>query len=484
MIATIRPTLLRRTAPKPFSVVSALLATFLVAGCSPDASTAPSAPVSAMSRESGSLDVRLRNALRGSGFTGQVGLTLEARLGRPIDRELAELGRMLWFDPIMGLKDDNSCGGCHSPTNGFGDTQPIAIGIDNNGIVGPDRRGPRNQRRSPMAINTAFFPTLMWNSRFFSRSGDPFDNSLGFTFPPPEGNSLSHLSHLLQAQAFIPPTERTEAAGFDVPGNSDALRQAVLDRLNGNSAYRELFARAFADVRNGGPITFDHFGRAIAEFEFTLVFANAPIDRFARGDSEAMTESQKAGALLFFRRAGCVGCHAVAGRSSEMFSDFRQHVAGIPQVTPSLTNVTFDGPGANEDYGLEQVSGRPADRYLFRTSPLRNVALQPAFMHNGAFTTLEDAVRYHLDARSQGPAYTTAALAPDLQGPTGPIEPVLRRLDPLLRRRVVLSEEEFTQLVDFLREGLLDPAARPTELGGLVPSTLPSGRPGFRFQFP
>src|SRR5438477_3402400 len=86
-----------------------------------------------------------------------------------------------------GLHSDNACAGCHSPTNGFGDTQSIAIGIQNNNLVGRNRFGPRNQRRTPMAANTAFFPALMWNERFFAVSGDPFDNSGGFVFPPPEG---------------------------------------------------------------------------------------------------------------------------------------------------------------------------------------------------------------------------------------------------------------------------------------------------------
>ena len=51
----------------------------------------------------------------------------------------------------------------------------------------------------------------------------------------------------------------------------------------------------------------------------------------------------------------------------------------------------------DEDFGAEQVTADPADRYEFRTSPLRNVALQPAFFHNGAFTRLEDAIAHHLD---------------------------------------------------------------------------------------
>ena len=134
----------------------------------PDHITGVPGPALSVASKDG-LDAELQAHLAALGFTGRVASTLEARLGRRIDHQLADLGRMFWFDPIRGLNDDNTCGGCHSPTNGFGDTQPIAIGIDNNGIVGPGRTGPRNQRRTPMVINTAFYPTLMWNSRFFAR---------------------------------------------------------------------------------------------------------------------------------------------------------------------------------------------------------------------------------------------------------------------------------------------------------------------------
>jgi cytochrome c peroxidase len=335
-----------------------------------------------------------------------------------------------------------------------------------------------------MAINTAFYPTLMWNSRFRALSGDPFDNSQGLEFPAPEGTSLSHLPHLLTAQAFIPPTERVEAAGFDVPGDNLALRDSVVNRLNATPEYRRLFGMVFGDIKAGAPITFDHVGQAIAEFEFTQVYANAPIDRYARGEWNALTASQKRGAVAFFGSAGCVRCHQVAGRSNEMFSDFEQHVIGVPQVVPTLSNMVFDGPGANEDFGLEQVTGNPDDRYLFRTSPLRNVALQPAFMHNGAFVRLEDAIRHHLDAVTSATAYAPTLLDSDLQGPLGPIAPVLDRLDPLLQQSILLSDQEFQDLVSFVRDGLLDPAARPSQLRRLIPERLPSGMAGLTFQMP
>jgi cytochrome c peroxidase len=465
------------------------------------------------------LDDQLRSMLTAAGFTGRIESTLEQRLGRPIDAKLADLGRLLWFDTAGGLHSDNTCGGCHSPASGFGDSQSIAIGVQNNNIVGKNRTGPRNQRRTPSAANTAFYPALMWNGRFFAPSGDPFDNSLGYSFPLPEGTTAfppNHplINHLLIAQAHIPPTELVEVAGFtgtagtigpdfdqfddgfgspvplpDTSGfRNEPIRQAVLERLNSSPAYRQLFGALFPSVRAGGPINFIMFSQAIAEFEFTLTFANAPVDRFARGDTKAMTMPQKKGAMIFFGKGRCVQCHAVAGRSNEMFSDFRNHVIGVPQIAPffgaAKGNVIFDGPGKDEDFGLEQVTGNPADRYKFRTSPLRNVALQPAFFHNGAFTRLGDAIRHHLDVFSSVRFYNpiAAGLDADLTYRQGPIEPVLARVDPLLATPIELSADELNNLVAFVRDGLLDERATRQNLCRLVPPAVPSGFPTMRFE--
>ena len=115
---------------------------------------------------SGGLDAELRSQLANLGFTGRIGA--RSRRGSAAASITSSPTSAACCGSIRsgGLNDDNTCAGCHSPTNGFGDTQSIAIGIDNNGVVGPGRTGPRNQRRTPMVINTAFYPTLMWNSRF------------------------------------------------------------------------------------------------------------------------------------------------------------------------------------------------------------------------------------------------------------------------------------------------------------------------------
>jgi cytochrome c peroxidase len=465
------------------------------------------------------LDAALDAELHRAGFTGWVGQSIEASLGRKLDARLADLGRLLFFDIATGLHNDNTCAGCHTPNNGMGDTQSIAIGIQNNGIVGPHRAGPRNQRRTPSVANTAFYPKLMWNGRFFAPSGDPFDNSLGFTFPPPESTTRfpPHdplVTTLLAAQGQLPPTELTEVAGFtgtagtlgprfdqfddgkggvvpppDASGfRNEPIRQEVLKRLNATARYRELFGQSFPSVAAGAPIDFTMFGLAIAEFEFTLVLADAPLDRFARGDRGAMTAGQKRGAMVFFGSGRCVSCHAVRGGANEMFSDFEMHNIGVPQIAPffgvRLGDTIFDGPGEDEDFGLEQITGNSADRYKFRTSPLRNAAVQPAFFHNGAFTRLDDAVRHHLNVVASAESYDPdrAGVDKDLRHRLAPVELVLATLDPLLRKPIHLDEEELRDLVEFVRDGLLDERAKAGNLCKLVPASVPSGMPVLHFE--
>jgi cytochrome c peroxidase len=421
----------------------------------------------------------------------------------------------------------------------MGDSQPIAIGVQNNNVVGPHRAGPRNQRRALSVVNAALYPNVMWNSRFASVARDPFDGSLGFSlpaFPAPEDrgapntpvrfsaarDALHGVTHLLQAQAHLHAIELFDLAGytdtcangvpdpalgrrfcqFDSGGpgvpvpqpdssgfRDEPIRQATLAALNASPQYRRLFEDVFPETGapENQPIDYFMFGKAIAEFEFTLVFADAPLDRFARGSVDAMSKSQKRGALVFFGKGKCVDCHKVAGDSNEMFSDFEEHVIGVPQAAPVFGagqgNVIFSGPGENEDFGTEERTGNRVDRYKFRTAPLRNLAVAAGFFHNGAYTRLDDAIRFHLNivesARGYNPA--TAGLPDDLTHKVGPIIPKAL-LDPRVRNRITLDEEEFSDLVHFVENGLLDQRVKKTNLCDLIPASLPSGLPPIVFE--
>src|SRR5215468_274405 len=70
---------------------------------------------------------------------------------------------------------------------------------------------------------------------------------------------------------------------------------------------------------------------------------------------------------------------------------------------------------------------------------------------------------------------------PDLRR-TGPIQPVLMRIDPLLAVPIQLSSDEFENLVAFVRDGLLDERVNRQNLCKLVPDAVPSGMTTIRFQ--
>ena len=174
----------------------------------------------------------------------------------------------------------------------------------------------------------------------------------------------------------------------------------------------------------------------------------------------------------------------VAGASNEMFSDFEMHVVGVPQIAP-LPGRARNVISTDRARRLRSEQLTQCRRSLqFRTSPLRNVALQPAFFHNGAFTRLEDAVRHHLDVFESALNYDAhdAGVDHDLRHRLGPIWPVLARIDPLLATPIDLSALEFSALVAFVRKGLLDERAKREILCQLVPSSVPSAFPTMRFE--
>jgi cytochrome c peroxidase len=277
------------------------------------------------------------------------------------------------------------------------------------------------------------------------------------------------------------PLPAPDAAGF----RNDAIREMAVRILNDIGGYKLAFGKVFPEVRRGRPITIDHFARAIAEFEFTLTFANAPIDRFARGRLDAMTAAEKRGALVFFGEGKCVTCHAVKGKSNEMFSDFQNYVAGVPQLAPEFgvgkSNMIYDGPDSNEDFGAMQISGDPADKYRFRASPLRNISLAPAFFHNGAFARLEDAIRFHVNPM-QDYNPRRAGIDRDLYARMGPRIPEAM-LDPVFQNGGIrLSESELRDVTQFVKTGLLDERATRENLCRLVPKFVPSQLPILTFE--
>jgi len=199
----------------------------------------------------------------------------------------------------------------------------------------------------------------------------------------------------------------------------------------------------------------------------TWTFANSPFDRYLAGDSDALNKAQKRGVLVFYGKARCYECH-----SGNLLTDMKYHNIGAPQIGPGVPEV------APLDLGRGGITNKPEDKFKFRTAPLRNVALTGPWMHSGAYTTLEAAVRHHLNPKESLRNYDPSQLDPQYQDMVHNKEiieaGVSSTVDGVVANPINLSDQEFSDLMEFL-QSLTDPKAldhfnRATEN---VPSGLP-----------
>jgi cytochrome c peroxidase len=437
-------------------------------------------------------------------------------------RPRAELGRLLFFDPILSGVQQTSCATCHAPAFAFADGRNIARGTFctmnadmtqifceepptkgfGGNLTGPDRGAPLNNRNTPSLFNVALFPRLMWNSRFHfvdDSSTDVYQLSTadGFQFPAPEG--LMHTRSLLTAQAHIPPTEAVEMTGdfprFGQPFAEPAIRNpevrtTVAYLVSQIAAYRELFEKAYApgrqltpldpEIKPGDPIPYLAIADALAHFqEQDLTFTRAPWDDYLAGNDSAISEDAKRGALLFFGKGKCAGCHG-----GDMFSDFKDYNIAVPQIGPGTAKADSDDPAYQDtvgwDFGLEEITGERADRFKFRTPPLRGVALTSPYMHSGQFARLDDAIRHHVDPKASCDSYDRSQIEPDMAAQVKlPELPLFDARNPVAvgpgtEHDGALTDREIDLVVEFLI-ALTDPRMR--DLSALEPMWVPSRLP-------
>jgi cytochrome c peroxidase len=436
-----------------------------------------------------------------------------------------ELGRLLFFDHALSGVKQTSCATCHHAAFQFADARNIARGVfcdlvpdvsitchdapppgENGNVLGPERRSPLNSRNTPSLINNALFPRLMWNGRFRfndTRSTDVngLDPSLGFRFPAPEDDLFTR--SLLAAQAEIPVTELVEMTGdfphFDGKIEEDAeeahteIRSGIAARLDFMPAYRTLFEDAYPANRPDlalspvdpvvGPnddLTYLPIGDAIGHFIESLVMTDAPWDHYVQGDLTAISDAAKRGAVVFMEGGRCSSCHA-----GDLFSDFENYNIGVPQVGPGTNQSAPHDPEyvgkTNWDFGLEEITTNREDRFKFRTPPLRGVAITAPYMHNGAYATLEAAIRHHTDPAAAYASYDITQIEPDMQAfGLNPPAAVFDSNNPVVlghgpgQTRIDLTDAQIDDLVEFLK-ALTDPHMLTTDT--LTPSSVPSGLP-------
>ena len=363
----------------------------------------------------------------------------EAPPAQPITPE--QLGRLLFWDPVLSGAKDVACATCHHPDFAWADGRDLSLGTGSAGL-GPERVSggqidvvPRN---APTILNVAL--NGLDRRRGRGRDGrrrDEFEIiTQAMTEVNPERAPMFWDSRVrsLETQALEPLKVREEMRGDAYP--EEVAVDSVVARLRAIPEYLAYFREAFTPESE---ITPTLVARAIAAFERTLLAIDSPFDRYQAGDLTALTEQQRRG-LEEFDDADCTRCH-----DGPMFSDFDRHAEGVAENP--LLSVADAGDG----------------RFRFRTPSLRNAALTAPYMHNGMLETLEDVLEFYDRGRSENPNVANRRRRGGGDGGA------VARLDRNFRRVDNMSEREMADIVAFL-EALTDPSFDRT-----IPETVPSG---------
>lgn len=242
-----------------------------------------------------------------------------------------ELGKKLFFDPILSGDKTLACADCHAPENAFTDSSRFSEGID----------GSLGKRNSMPLFN------LAWNydENFFWDGG---------TF------SLEH-------QAFIPVSDPTEMK------NSWKQLQQELQK---HPEYPNLFQKAFGTSKIDSTLV----TKAIAQFERTLISANSKFDKYLLGEV-ILTPEEVDGFNIFMEetKGDCFHCHG--SDKNPLWTDNIFHNNGLDE--------TFT------DLGLGTITGDPADNGKFKSPSLRNLIFTAPYMHDGRFTTIDEVINHY-----------------------------------------------------------------------------------------
>jgi len=263
----------------------------------------------------------------------------------PLTVQGIELGRALFYDPVLSGDNTQSCASCHNPQFAF---------TDNGKIFSTGITGAIGTRNSMPLFN------LMWNTRYFW-----------------DGRSAT-----LREQVLLPIQDPTEM--------HESLPNAIQE-LNAISAYRTRFGQAFGTEA----ITADRMAKALEQFIFAMVSGQSKFDLSMRG-TIALSPAEQRGLDVFRGEFSPPGSGRPAG--GDCF-----HCHG----TAFFTNNQFLNNGLDSvfsDIGFEAVTNNILDRGKFKVPSLRNIALTPPYMHDGRFATLEEVVEHYNSGVKSSPS--------------------------------------------------------------------------------
>jgi cytochrome c peroxidase len=246
------------------------------------------------------------------------------------------LGRMLFYEKLLSKDGTQSCASCHRQPDGFSDSLQFSVGVEK-----------MNGKRQAMPVmNLAWHKNgMFWDGR----------------------------APLVREQALKP---------IQDPLEMNETLANVIAKLSAEKKYRDQFVRAFGDAA----VTEERIGKAIEQFEFTMISNNSKYDQWKRGEV-SLTDSEERGRKLFFteydpsgiiKGAECFHCHATFNFTNDEYM-----------------NNGLDDAANQIDEGRMKVTLDPADLAKFKTPSLRNIAHTAPYMHDGRFATLEQVIDHY-----------------------------------------------------------------------------------------
>jgi cytochrome c peroxidase len=292
---------------------------------------------------------------------------------------VAELGRIMFFDPTLSASGKLACATCHDPRFAYGPPPGRAIAMGG---------------REGTASGTRAVPSLRYarNAPPFSLQHHFIDGDLG----PVGGYTWDGRAGSLADQAQVPLLASNEMA--------NASAAAVVKRLQ-NTVYAVQFRNVFgAGIFKTPDRAFAAMLQALDAFQRTPKdFApySSRYDAYLRGDIE-LTEQEEHGVALFKDplKGNCASCHAVTSQEgmAPSFTDYDYANVGVPRnprIPVNLDARYFDrglcGPLRQDLAARQEYCG------FFRAPTLRNVAIRDAFFHNGVFGSLRQVLEFYVE---------------------------------------------------------------------------------------
>ncbi len=262
--------------------------------------------------------------------------------------EVIELGRTLFYDPVLSTNNQRSCASCHQPEKAFTDGAKKSLALN---------PGETVDRNAPTLLNAAYADRYFYDLR----------------------------SAVLEDQMDHVVADHREFFTSYLD---------IADKLGQSSEYHQQFSLAFPEL-NASPINKYSLTTALAAYVVSLRSFNSPFDRYVRRESDDLPVAAQRGFNLFMGKAACGTCHFAPlfnGSVPPLYHESETEVLGVPATADTLSPTLDADPGRAEGILKERVNFYYRS---FKTTTVRNVALTAPYMHNGVYDSLSQVVDFY-----------------------------------------------------------------------------------------